>query len=347
MDLIQVDHVIEAVMSYYEDGTLPPVGTPRNTYPLREITTDLSPPPSWAQDPLQPGRQPLAPEKQVKAGQRLPPGVKAVPKPATTTVECKFNVLDNPVIGGKFTIFVLCYGDYPQLARRCLENIGNTLPRERYELRIGTNQVSQSTLEVIREFAPDKLYVHPNNDKKYPVMRQMFHDATAPIQTRYLVWFDDDAWPCDKDWAIRLGESIVSAHKSGYRLYGDKRFHDLMHSAVRGHRPDQWFRSAKWFHSISFRSQRRGPTPNGSLIDFVVGWFWALETNLVRLADIPDTRLLHNGGDITIGEQIHQQGFKIQPFNTDKRYVTCPTREAGGRRGFSEEFPWSIARAVA
>jgi hypothetical protein len=108
------------------------------------------------------------------------------------------------------------------------------------------------------------------------------------------------------------------------------------------HRPDRWFKDATWYQGVQFRlPQTETPAPNGSCIDFVVGWFWAAAVETLHAADIPDTRLNHNGGDITIGAQLAQTGFKIRQFNRNKCYVACPSREGGGRRGYSEAFPWS------
>ena len=76
------------------------------------------------------------------------------------------------------------------------------------------------------------------------------------------------------------------------------------------------------------------------MIDFAVGWCWAIATEAIRAANIPDVRLGHNGGDITIGEQMHQAGLGIQSWNKAKSLIACPSRENGGRRGYSEKFPW-------
>ena len=83
--------------------------------------------------------------------------------------------------------------------------------------------------------------------------------------------------------------------------------------------------------------------PNGSIVDFAVGWFWALDTVLMQTANIPDKRLNHNGGDITIGAQVHQAGYKIQQFNKGKSLISTPKKTEGGRRvgGYEESFPWA------
>jgi hypothetical protein len=79
--------------------------------------------------------------------------------------------------------------------------------------------------------------------------------------------------------------------------------------------------------------------PNGSQIVFATGGFWALavETHPGK-ADVPDPRLNHNGGDITIGEQVNQAGGKVKDFSRGKTPV-CWSDAA--RRGFREPFPWA------
>jgi hypothetical protein len=253
--------------------------------------------------------------------------------------------LDHPIIGGKFTICVLCYGPHTDLAKRCLDSILTSLPRSRIDLRIATNEAATETINYVDSLRPDVLYLHEDNRKKYPAMREMFHDPAHPLQTRYLVWFDDDAMVVDKQWAVRLAETIVTNHREGCRLFGDKHFHNLANylsvNQQPVHRPDLWFRRAAWFKGVQFNTKRGQPAPNGACVDFVVGWFWAIATETIRLADIPDARLNHNGGDITIGAQVTQTGAGMCQFNKNKAIVWCPKKEDGGRRGYEEAFPWA------
>ncbi len=80
---------------------------------------------------------------------------------------------------------------------------------------------------------------------------------------------------------------------------------------------------------------------HGTCIDFVVGWAWLAHVESLKAAAVPDERLNHNGGDITIGEQFYQAGFGMAEWNKGKSQLTCPSREQGGRRGYSERFPWA------
>ena len=232
---------------------------------------------------------------------------------------------------------------YANMLKTCVEGIIKTLPRSRFDLRIGLNAVSQSTLDFVTSLGDvvTKIYNHPENAKKYPVMREMFHDKNCPIKTPYLVWFDDDTKIVYPMWAMRLAEAIIANHREGSRLYGTKMYHDLRNMSLGGHRPELWFKNADWHRNVNLRlPNKQMLAANGSCIDFAVGYFWALATETMRQANIPDVRLNHNGGDITIGAQVHQVGGRIKEFNTGKQYIWCPTKEKGGRRGYSETFPW-------
>jgi len=371
MDMIQVDHVVEAVMEYYDDKILPPIGKPKGKYPalpdrelpteatslaeelsregltappeIRIPTTTIQPPPEGVTAELPPPpeivRSPTVPIQTQRASQKKPPReyMPAGPK------DDKFKLLDNPTIGGKFTLCVLCYGPHPELAKQCINSILNTVPRARIDLRIATNAACDETLRFVRSMEPDRLYINQENQKKYPVMRSMFRDKDCPIRTPYVIWFDDDAYVVDPKWILRLSEAIIANHKRKCRLYGIKNFHDLNIYTNKEWRPDKWFRQASWFKGAHLRVRGNAKyAPNGSCIDFCPGWFWAIGADAIKAGDIPDARLNHNGGDITIGEQVHQAGFKIKKFNDGKVYVSCPTKEQGGRRvgGYEESFPW-------
>lgn len=362
MHRIQIDHVARAVMDYFDEKILPPVGEPR-PLPPREPVVDELPAAMFAEPrvtrafqkttqqsayqtvvpPELPRNPPAAPPRGRRAA-AVPPLTSrpAAVAPTRAATRISIPLLDHPIIGGKLTVCLLCYGPYTDLAKRCLDGILETLPRDRIDLRIGTNEAAAATVEYLKAQRPDRLYIHAENAKKYPVMREMFWDPAAPLRTRYLVWFDDDTWIVDPLWASRLCETIVANHKQGCRLYGAKLFHDLSIYTRKGQQPQRWFQQASWYRGASFRvrgSER--VAPNGSCLDFVSGWFWALGTDAIRAAGIPDERLNHNGGDITIGAQVTQAGFRIKEFNKGKTLVACPPKDHGGRRGYSETFPWA------
>lgn len=362
LDLITSDHVVEAVMDYYESGMLPPIQPPKKTFeaqnpefkedepegiqiPQVELIkvreNNVTVEPQKAQ--VQVLREPSVEVRTQKPYQQVHP--KELIRSKTSGIKRKLPIMDDPIIGGKITVCVLCYGPHPELAKRCLSSILGTIPQERLDLRVATNQVPAVTIEYLKTLPITKLYINSENRFKYPVMREMFWDPEQPIETNYIVWFDDDTWTVKPQWIDDLCQTIVGNHPYGYRMFGNLMYHDISMYAKGGHRPDLWFKSGDWFKGKDFRARGgQQETPNGSVIDFAVGWCWSLATEAMRAANIPDPRLGHNGGDITIGEQIHQAGFAIKNWNRGKSLVACPAREKGGRRGYSERFPWDPNR---
>ena len=333
-DLITSQQVVDAVMSYYEDGTILPEPEPKLIVPQVEMIEV-----KFQGGEVKLVREPSVPVKTQKEYQKVHP---LELKPAQVgKLSKKIANIDDPAIGGKVTICVLCYGPHTNLATRCLTGILNTVPLEHLDLRVATNSVPTATLNYLKKLPVTKIYKHDTNDFKYPVMREMFYDLTNPISTKYLIWFDDDTWVVNPNWLSDLCSTIAVNHNSGFRMYGNMMYHDISMYAQAGHRPDKWFRSASWYKGKDFRSKSgKEEVSNGGVIDFAVGWCWALSAQAMREADIPDRRLMHNGGDITIGEQIHQAGYGIKQWNKNKSLIACPSREQGGRRGVSQRFPW-------
>lgn len=344
MDMITVDHVVEAVMSYYENGELPPIGQPKGKYPDDEefeepkLVDPANLPPVIKNPPLPPKPRVVKPLR----SRPVPPNMPVLPVPANAPPPPQLNLIKNPIIGGKYTVCVLCYGPHTDLAKRCLGSILDSTPADLLDIRVACNDCPPDTLKYLNTLPLTKLYVNNRNRKKYPVMREMFWDETCPLKTNYVLWFDDDTQIVDPNWLVRLTEMIVSNHPHGNRMYGWRMHHNMQMFAKNGNRPDTWFRTGDWFQGRNFRLRgRNNEAPNGTVIEFAVGWFWALAVETIRRGKIPDVRLNHNGGDITIGEQVHQAGAKIKMWNKDKTFVWCPPKEGGGRRGYSESFPWS------
>jgi len=359
-DLITSDHVVGAVMDYYDKNVLPPIGTPGKAFSpqipefkeadsegivvpaveLIRVKDDKSSREARpTETPLKVLREPSVASRKQAVHQKVHPLEQTASK--NEGVKRKLAIMDDPIIGGKVTVCVLCYGPHTDLAKRCLSSILGTLPPDRIDLRVATNQAAPKTIEYLKTLPITKLYINSENRHKYPVMRNMFWDEKNPITTKYTLWFDDDTWIVKPQWITDLCTTIIGNHDYNFRMYGNLLYHDLAMYAKNGHDPAKWFKDADWYRGKDFRmrgSQREAP--NGSVIDFAVGWCWAIETAAMREANIPDIRLGHNGGDILLGEQMHQAGYDIKQWNRGKSLVACPTKEQGGRRGYSERFPW-------
>ena len=376
LDLITTDHVIEATMSYYEDGTLDPVGKPTKKYssPPPAVAPAVKPPAvseviNLFDEP--PAGPPTAPaieateigdvwtaEPQIvrqselmDSGQARPEKGKAFsypiamqkeqPKTATVAAAGNHELLDDPRIGGKVTICVLLYGEnsekFDHLHRRCLNSIVSTVPPSRMDLRIAMNQTALSTQNYVKTLPVSKTYIDYKNRRKYPAMREMFWDKEDPITTRWVIWFDDDSYVRNPSWLQALAECILAQpESSNVGMLGQKMRHPLR-GVNTNKDPRDWFKAGSWWKGREFRNKRGQPAPNGDQIHFVVGGFWAISLEAIKACDIPDTRLRHNGGDCLIGEQLYQNGFQMKQFNDEKKFVHT---SAAPRRGYREKFPW-------
>ncbi len=327
MQIITPEHVMDAVKSYYTDHSLPPI-----TPAAGEITLQVVPSPPTCSLP--------AGDKQrvrTSASVTIPAGVplkinptarvhtrtQAGPDRPGQSIAFPDSVLDHPAVGGKLTFFVLFYGDFFELHKKCLTSLLATVPGKRMDLRVGSNALCQQSLDMIEGYVSQgvitKHYRHENNDYKYPVMREMFRDPDCPIETKWLVWFDDDSI-CDveQDWVNILGTHIAQHHK-------DRAAHMIGATFVWSPTAKQReiFAARPWHTGKPWRNAQGQPSPNGQKIIFAAGGFWAITTEAMLAADIPDlgTGLTHTGGDWQIGEQLYQSGYGLKQFNGKKQFV--------------------------
>lgn len=387
LDMITPDHVLEAVMSYYTDMTLAPIGeNPKPPAPneLPQVSEPPQPeavrnPPGTASetpapaarprldlfaDPPPKPRPPLPPSTSVatrgpdgshhvKCSVPIPPELaqamgaarvrtsakmegtnKPLVAPAPTAqgtvplTACRMtNVYDHSAVGGRFTICVLLYGgkEYHDMHKRCLTAIISTVPRDRMDLRIGSNALCPESVAFVEDLVQQgictKHYRHVQNDLKYPVMREMFHDPARPILTKWVLWFDDDSI-ADRNpqWLNILAQAIVQHHKAdNAHMFGAK-FVWTMSNEVR-----ELIRARPWYTGRPFRQQNGQPSPSGNKIIFCTGGFFAITKDAITRCDIPDVStelgLTHNGGDWIIGEQLYQGGFDTKAFNAQKQFV--------------------------
>ncbi len=364
MQMITPEHVMAAVQSYYADGSLPPIKLAGSIqYPQAPSVAEAATPaePTVEAETAKLGTcAPQLGERQhvrTSASIVIPAGV-----PITINPKARINIrdksgpvrpgqakafpddiLDHPTVGGKFTVFVLFYGDYFDLHKKCLSSLLATVPGKRIDLRVGTNAVTQPTLDMITEYVSQgfitKHYYHPENDYKYPVMREMFWDETHPIETKWVLWFDDDSI-CDVEpnWLNILGTHIAQNHK-------DKAAHMIGANFIwsTNERQRAILASRPWYTGRPWRGANGQPSPNGQKIVFAAGGFWAITTEALRAADIPDlgTGLTHTGGDWQIGEQLYQAGFGIKQFNGKKQFVRTSSVD---RRGVTKPTIDQVAR---
>jgi hypothetical protein len=203
------------------------------------------------------------------------------------------------------TICALLYGDYPQLASRCLDSL-RSLPKEPCELRIGLNAVSAATRDIVDAFCRDwqaangtvLLYPSETNIYKCPMMRQMFHGA-APVTTPYVMWFDDDSYRIGvyENWlgmvldAMRTADLIGAMYRC--RLAGNQHL---------------WLRDQPWYKGV--------PVQPRQFIFFPTGGWWTIRTEILKRHDFPFLDMNYGtcGEDVILGALCLQQGYRIGAF---------------------------------
>lgn len=228
--------------------------------------------------------------------------------------------LDSPVLTA--TICVLLYGDYLELAKRCIGSIHRRIANQPCELRIGLNAVGEATSHWIkRELAhyPNiRVYASEENIFKYPMMRRLFFED--PITTPWVIWFDDDSHVCDDNWLPDTARFLAAEQ---HDCIGKPYFMCLKPGQLR------WIAEATWYRG---RPQRmhKGLTPKSN---FVTGGYWLIRSEILRELDWPDRRLQNNGGDVMLGEALHQHGYSISKFWSGVEISDHP------RRGASQNHP--------
>lgn len=329
LDMITPQHVIEAVMSYYEDKSLPPI---------KEGHTVIRYMPSEETKPA------TVPTLNVEANfEREIPGTQNKKIPEIAADDAIYN---NPVIGGKFTVCVLFYGpaQYHNLHMRCLNSIITTTPPDRIDLRVASNELCEETTSVLERLRDHgvitKYYKHIKNELKYPVMREMFHDPECPITTNYTLWFDDDSIADrNQQWLKILAGTIIQNPEAG--IFGADMLIELSKQQM------DYYRTRPWFKDKPFRMRDGKPSATGKYAFFVAGGFWAIKTEAIKTANIPDVALTHNGGDYTIGEQLYQNGYSVKGWNRQKQFIFTSSVQ---RRGESQEHfgttGWLAARGT-
>lgn len=220
-------------------------------------------------------------------------------------------------IAHKFTIATLLYGDYLELAYRCLEPLRRL--EDGADLRIGANEVGTETgdyLDTLSRQFPRQIR-SPDNLCKYPMMRRLL---TAHPLAEYVMWFDDDSYiTCTSlnNWLEHVDGVMGDAHMIG----------GIYQMPLQGNQ-DKWIAAQPWYTGKPVRKPHT--------VKFVTGGWWCIRSEVLMKHDWPDRQLLHRGGDVMLGELCRQQGYRLVNFRKDvKINADALGRESKAkRRGF-------------
>jgi len=237
----------------------------------------------------------------------------------------------------RITISALFYGDYPQLAERCLGTLaGSLLEGEDYlqDIRLILNDCCPETYCFATDWAtrvqdlhgvPVIRYVTEENQCKYPLMRRIWWDDPQKPAS-LLMWFDDDSFldHPKPGWYADIVDQIQGCDMLG----------QIWHQPMLG---NQWafIVQQPWYNA------RAGQPPRYKgrrCFRFCQGSWWVARRDVLHRYDWPTKALKHNGGDSLFGELCRQQGLRLRHYD---RGVRLNADEKGRhskslRRGRSE-----------
>lgn len=205
-------------------------------------------------------------------------------------------------------VCVLLYGDYKDLAVRCIHSIRNAQWHDSVNIVIGMNAVCPGT----REYIYDLYGNHPRatvfdseqNIRKYPMMRHMFYDPECgALKSDVVMWFDDDSYLKAGSVSQQLG--WLDACCNDLRTRGDM-FGSKYTRRWQGQQK-QWVRQQLWFNPKVDMSTTQ--------LSFITGGWWYANSSMLRAADYPWRSLSHNGGDSMLGEMCRHVGYRQRAYS--------------------------------
>lgn len=312
LDLISVDMVVNAILDHLDKEKI-----------SNNVKINLK---NAAEPPPRQDKNPVLEKLHVMTTHRSKGSTVETPSEAIPPSQLRFKHLQFPV-----TVCVLTYGDHGNLALRCLKSIYKYFDPSLFKLRFAMNEPSKQARKMIMSFLEDK----PNVEKiyeatpqiyKYPMMRRMFHDKEKPIDTKWIMWMDDDSHIASRNWILEVGNKIdetfliqTTKYPKGYHMFGKVYYFHL-----RGNQWD-WMKKASWYTGRPLnKDYTKNPPMDKS--DFCTGGFWLVTTEAVMAADWPDPRLKHRGGDIWMGVALQQQGYGVMQAYKGVKISDAPKR---------------------
>ncbi len=256
------------------------------------------------------------------------------------------------------TVCVLTYGDYLVYYRRCLESVLAHVPKGAVELRLGFNSAPVSFHYALGRLCPEdrpprraslpdgmerfewagpegmpvSAWRSPANLYKEPMARWMFHDA--PLESEYVVWFDDDSYVEAGWW-----EALLLLLERRVDYVGQPWWVNYLPGQAEMIQAQPWYRGAPF----ELREGRPG-------VHFMTGGFLAVRTACLREANFPDTAsrwkgrgLQQYGGDTLLGEVARQLSWSqaahhaFVHVNVDLNGKHPAPRRGGGGRQFGSD----------
>jgi hypothetical protein len=221
-------------------------------------------------------------------------------------------------------IGALLFGDYPELAKRCLSPLRQLQSRKRAKVVLGLNAVSPRVRDLVVRlgFPNDAVIESAENLCKYPMMRRIL-GRLYEDEPGYIMWFDDDAairpGVVPHLWMDRVDAAMCSADMIG----------SLYRQSLQGAQ-HLWVKDQPWYGGE--------PVGPGHVVHFAQGSWWTIRSAVLRRWNWPIPELNHRGGDVMLGELCRQQKLRLRSFK-EGLFINADLRgreSKSPRRGLNE-----------
>jgi ADP-heptose:LPS heptosyltransferase len=288
MKEITPDQVVEAVLGYYRDGTLPP---PDRT-------------------PIIFDRVALYEERRVD-----------VTTEQTSRMPTPVPNLSSTPLAGKISVALYWNTTDVHEQRRALTALLQTVHPSQLDLIIvGADPgiLATTTLE-LPEY---RGFFGAQYGPRFEAMRKVLEDAADTSLPPYLVWWEGDVWCVFRDWLAELASLTSRNIGLPIGVYGFPLVHEFGPAQDLGRAgldAPLWVQEGPWYGEKPFRDRLGDGVANGDVICSVApGWFVLSRTAAVA-SKFPDPRLW-NSGSFAIGEQLWQNGWGQRAVNTEQEW---------------------------
>jgi hypothetical protein len=225
-------------------------------------------------------------------------------------------LIREPAATQPWTAIALIYGDYPWLAKRCLDS-WRQLPGDQVRKVVLCNEVSDATRARVQAYYEageiDVLYSSPTNLPKYVYMRKVLYDDAIMEGRNNLMWFDDDSYLKPLTLPGEVLKSLAACLQVG--VMAGARY---TMPYARGQRA--WIKKQPWY------DEHR---PIRNKIAFLTGGWWVARWDFFQEINYPWPELLHNGGDTMLGECCHHLNLEQVSLGNNCGWVAINADDHG------------------
>ncbi len=229
------------------------------------------------------------------------------------------------------TICVIAYGPHADIAEKFLKRLYDNTDPALFRLRVGLNEAEPRTHALVEraaaKFGNVETFVEPVNIFKNPLMRRMFYER--PLETKWVIWFDDDSFPTQSDWLSKLAACMKQA--PAVSQWGKKvaTEYPAAGDVVR------FISRATWYNHLPLLEGKKNTNGEFYRFHFVTGGFWAMRSDVIRHLDWPDPHLQQFAEDVFLGEALRQNGHQVGAYSQGITVNGAPRRNSEAEEIFT------------